>query len=271
MPSYLITGASRGLGFEFLRQLSADPANLVIGLVRNKSATEEKVAQELSGRNIHLVEGELDSYASLKKAAEDVAQLTSSLDYLIANGAVVSDWSAWDGLSKLGAQDSAKLEADLLTSFQTNVVGNIHLINLLLPLIQKGQAKKVITITSGMADIELIAKFDIASGAPYSISKAAMNAAVAKFSAEYRKEGILFLGLSPGLVNTNGKYDNPTPEQIEGAKTMIQQFATYSPGFTGPITPEESVGHLLDTIYRADINKGYAGAFLSHYGNKQWL
>ncbi|KAL2822393.1 NAD(P)-binding protein [Aspergillus granulosus] len=270
MPSYLITGASRGLGFEFLRQLSADPTNLVIGLVRNKSVTEEKIVREFGGRNIHLVEGELTDYASLKKAAEDVARITSSLDYLVANAAVISSWSAWEGLGDLGAKDPVRLEADLLESFQANTVGNIHLFNLFLPLIQKGQAKKVITITTGMADIEFIANFDIAIGAPYSISKAAANAAVAKFSAQYRKDGILFLSLSPGLVDT-GNNDNPTPEQLEGFTKMAQQFATYAPSWTGPITPKESVEHLLDVIYRADINKGYAGSFLSHYGNKQWL
>ncbi|KAL2264078.1 hypothetical protein VTK26DRAFT_2572 [Humicola hyalothermophila] len=200
MPSYLITGASRGLGYEFLRQLSADPNNLVIGLVRNKPAT--KIARELKGRNIHLVEGDLTDYASLKRAAERVATISDSLDYLIANGAFVSPWSAWDALGELGAKDPTKLEEDLLHCFQANVVGNIHLFNLFLPLIRNGQAKKVITITSGMADIEFIAKFDVAISAPYSISKAAMNAAVAKFSAEYRKDGILFLGISPGLVAT---------------------------------------------------------------------
>ncbi|KAL3459758.1 NAD(P)-binding protein [Aspergillus heterothallicus] len=270
MPSYLITGASRGLGFEFLRQLSADPANLVIGLVRNKSATEEKIVKELSGRKIHLVQGELTNYDSLKKAAEDVAKITDSLDYLVANAAVVSSYSAWEGLGDLGAKEPGKLEADLLESFQANVVGNIHLFNFFLPLIKKGQAKKVITITTGMADIDFISNFNIASAGSYSISKAAMNAAVAKYSAQYRKEGILFLGLSPGLVNT-GNNETPTPEQLEGFKLMVQQFTTYAPSFTGPITPKESVEHLLDVIYRADVNKGYAGAFLSHYGNKQWL
>lgn len=52
---------------------------------------------------------------------------------------------------------------------------------------------------------------------------------------------------------------------------MMKQFAAYAPNFKGPITAEESVGHMLDVIYRADVNKGYGGAFLSHYGNKQWL
>lgn len=52
--------------FEFLRQLSADPANLVIGLVRNKPATEAKVAQDLKRENIRIVEGDLADYDSIK-------------------------------------------------------------------------------------------------------------------------------------------------------------------------------------------------------------
>lgn len=99
------------------------------------------------------------------------------------------------------------LEKDLLDSFNVNVVGNIRLINLYLPLILKGTAKKVIAISTGMADIDLIAKFGVANGSPYAISKAAMNAAVAKFSAQYSGQGVLFMSISPGLVNT-GAFDN---------------------------------------------------------------
>jgi NAD(P)-dependent dehydrogenase (short-subunit alcohol dehydrogenase family) len=168
------------------------------------------------------------------------------------------------------AKDPAKLDEDILSSIRTNVLGNIHLFSLLIPLIQKSDIKKVITITSGMADLDFIAQYDIAVAAPYSISKAAMNAAVAKFSAQYRKDGILFLALSPGLVDT-GHYDDATPEQLAEAGKMIQQFATYAPAFKGPISPAESVGFLLDVIERAHVDRGYAGAFLSHYGNKRWL
>lgn len=55
-----------------------------------------------------------------------------------------------------------------------------------------------------MADNDLISKFSVHEGAAYSISKAAGNTAVAKFDAQYRKEGILFLGISPGVVDTQG-------------------------------------------------------------------
>ncbi|KAL4992802.1 hypothetical protein BDW68DRAFT_148863 [Aspergillus falconensis] len=270
MASYLVTGASRGIGFEFLRQLSADPNNLVIGLVRNKPETEAKVAQELGRENIRIVEGDLADYDSLKRAAEAVEKITLSLDYLIANAAFVSPWSAYSGLGDLAIKDPAKLSEDLLTSVNINVLGNIHLIVLLLPLIKNSPIKKVITITSGMADLDFIAQYNIAIAAPYSISKAAMNAAVAKFSAQYRKDGILFLALSPGLVDT-GHYEDATPEEQAEAGKMVQQFATYAPAFKGPISPAESVGFLLDVIERAHVDRGYAGAFLSHFGNKQWL
>jgi short-subunit dehydrogenase involved in D-alanine esterification of teichoic acids len=86
-----------------------------------------------------------------------------------------------------------------------NVTVNVHLFTLYLPLIRKGQAKKIIYISTGMADIEMISNFQIAVHPIYSITKAAGNAAVAKFDAQYRNEGILFMSISPGLVNTSLK------------------------------------------------------------------
>ena len=56
-----------------------------------------------------------------------------------------------------------------------------------------------------MADADFINQVDITIAAPYSISKAALNVAVAKYNALYRSEGILFMAISPGLVNTGGK------------------------------------------------------------------
>jgi NAD(P)-dependent dehydrogenase (short-subunit alcohol dehydrogenase family) len=57
-----------------------------------------------------------------------------------------------------------------------------------------------------MGDVELTRKFNVFEDGSYSISKAAVNMAVAKFSAEYAKEGVLFLSVCPGMVNT-GNYD----------------------------------------------------------------
>ena len=107
-----------------------------------------------------------------------------------------------------------RLEQELVGLFKTNVVGNVHLFNLYTPLIQNGGLKKVITISSGMADDALTTKYGHAQGGPYSISKAAMNTAVAKFHAQYSGDGILFLAVCPGSVDTGhfdkGKQKNHT-------------------------------------------------------------
>jgi NAD(P)-dependent dehydrogenase (short-subunit alcohol dehydrogenase family) len=84
------------------------------------------------------------------------------------------------------------------------VVGNIHLFNLFLPLVLKGDVKKVIAISSGMADLELTNNFKLDLGAPYSISKAALNLAVSKFHAQYSADGVLFMSVCPGMVDTGG-------------------------------------------------------------------
>lgn len=75
-----------------------------------------------------------------------------------------------------------------------------------MPLVLKGKAKKVVTLSSGLGDVDLTLNYGIHENGPYSISKAAMNMAVAKFQAEYEKDGVLFLAISPGLVNT-GQFD----------------------------------------------------------------
>ena len=90
---------------------------------------------------------------------------------------------------------------------QTNVVGNIHLFHLFLPLVLKGKVKKVIAISTGLADLDLTNECEVDVGALYAASKAALNIIVAKFNAQYKKDGVLFLSISPGLVEV-GRYED---------------------------------------------------------------
>ena len=93
--------------------------------------------------------------------------------------------------------------------FKTNVVGNIHFFNLFLPLVMKGKVKKVIAISSGHGDLDWINNNEIEVASLYAASKAALNVIVAKFSAQYKKDGVLFFSISPGAVEV-GHYDNGT-------------------------------------------------------------
>ncbi|KAG8162218.1 hypothetical protein KVR01_007983 [Diaporthe batatas] len=230
MSVYVITGVSRGIGFEFLKQLSEDPMNLVVGLVRDKAGTEKKAAAELGDRpNIHILHGDLTKADNPEELEKVVADLT-----------------------------------------QTNVVGNIHLFNLFLPLVLKGKAKKVIALTTGLADVGMTNSFEVDISGLYAASKAALNMIASKFNVQYKKDGVLFISISPGVVEV-AQYDNITPEQQQGLMGFMGKVAAYSPDFKGPITPEQSVKQVRATWEKASIDTGFGGAFVSHHGDKNWI
>ncbi|OGE54077.1 hypothetical protein PENARI_c006G05265 [Penicillium arizonense] len=270
MPSYLITGASRGLGFEFVRHLAQDPKNTVIGLVRNKAAADVK-AKEEGLDNVHMVEAQYTDLSSLKKAAEVVKDITAGgLDYLINNAAIVSHISEFKTFGDFD-DDFETLEKDILESLEINLLGVIKTVHAFLPLIRSGNGKKVIAISSGMADIDLINSTEVAFASPYAISKGALNVAIAKYNALYKKEGILFLAVSPGYVSTERNKVEAAPEDVDKANILVGKFVEYAPHFQRPLTPEESVTAVLSVMNKASIANGDGGAFISHLGNKQWL
>ena len=102
----------------------------------------------------------------------------------------------------LSVDEPQKLTEDLQTSFNVNVIGVINTVNVFIPLLRKGHEKKVFTVSTGAADIDLINQVDWSVAAPYAISKGAVNVAVAKYNALYKSEGILFMAVSPGVVDT---------------------------------------------------------------------
>ncbi|EPQ60223.1 NAD P-binding protein [Gloeophyllum trabeum ATCC 11539] len=266
MPSYAIVGASRGIGLEFVKQLSADPKNVVFGLVRNPAGSTKLT--EIKAPNVHVVKADITDRKSLDAAAAEVAKVTGgSLDVLVNNAALLPEGRTQRSLGGYGPDEQETLAEDLREAFNVNVVGVVHSINAFLPLLKKGSLKKVITLSTGTADVDFTLKVNFPITAPYSISKAALNMVVAKYAVEYKNEGIAFLAISPGLVNTSEK--PPSPEELEVFKALIATFQKDYPHWNGPITPEESVKLMLKVINGFTIEQ--TGAFVSHYGNKQWL
>ncbi|KAL8823382.1 MAG: hypothetical protein Q9191_005910 [Dirinaria sp. TL-2023a] len=272
MSVYAITGVSSGIGFGLLKSISEDPQNLVVGVVRNKAAVEQKVATELGKRsNVHIVRGDLTNYASLKQAAADTAKIVGErgIDYLVGNGGFLTHFDAYSPIGELG-EEPEELDDVADKLFKTNVTGNIHFFNLFMPLVLKGKTKKVIAISSGHADLDWINNFDIENSALYSASKAALNIIVAKFSAQYKKDGVLVFSMSPGVVEV-GHTSDVNPKQTEGLMKFMGKIQAYAPHFKGPVTVEAAVQDIRSLWERASIETGYAGAFVSQFGNRQWM
>jgi hypothetical protein len=80
--------------FEFLRQISADPNNTVVGLVRNKVATDTKVKEELNHPNIHIGQADLADFNSLKVRKRRKRTCTYQAVYLRCTQNTVDEVSA---------------------------------------------------------------------------------------------------------------------------------------------------------------------------------
>lgn len=181
MTSYVVTGASRGLGYAWVTHLASKPSNTVVAIVRNKPATEARLAKD-GITNIHVLTADVTDISAVQKAAAATAKITGGgLDFLIQNAGLVSTRSQYFTPTEMSPQD---FELDSIESFRANVVGTAHVLSAFLPLVRKGSAKKIIVTSSGMADDALIVKLDIAVAAPYSISKAAVNTLVCKENVE---------------------------------------------------------------------------------------
>ncbi|KAJ7182775.1 hypothetical protein C8R43DRAFT_868266 [Mycena crocata] len=262
MPSYVITGAARGIGLEFVIQLSADSQNTIFAVVRSKTTATRLIA--LPQENITVLEADITDPKALDATSEVAKATDGKLDILINNAALVAQ-PAGETLDSFPSPE--ELEKDLIDNFKVNTVGVVHTINAFLPLLRKGAMKKVISLSTGLADAEYAVRTGAEAYAPYSISKAALNMAVAKYAVHLKAEGFTFLALSPGLVNTSTS--PPTAEQIENFKKLVAKIKTFTPDFEGPISPETSVKMQLDVINRWTVED--TGAFVSHFGNKQWV
>lgn len=95
-----------------------------------------------------------------------------------------------------------ELSDEFHKSMEANVLANIHLYNVFMPLILQGTIKKVVAISSGIADIDWINNYEIAALSLNAMSKAALNVVTAKFNAQYKRDGVLFLSVCPGFVDT---------------------------------------------------------------------
>jgi NAD(P)-dependent dehydrogenase (short-subunit alcohol dehydrogenase family) len=94
------------------------------------------------------------------------------------------------------------LEDDLDKSFRVNVIGLINTFNVFTPLVLESNIKKVITLTSAMGVPDFVNESEMDVAPSYAISKAGVNMVIAKYNTMYKRQGILFLGICPGSVNT---------------------------------------------------------------------
>lgn len=62
-----------------------------------------------------------------------------------------------------------------------------------------------------------------------------------------------------------------TPDQIKGLTDFMGKVAQYAPHFKGPEPVDQAAKTNIAVWEKVSIEDGYGGAFVSQFGNQQWL
>tara|TARA_R110002096_G_scaffold2186_1_gene11535 strand:+ start:2001 stop:2684 length:684 start_codon:yes stop_codon:yes gene_type:complete len=176
----IITGTSRGIGFELVQLFSKQGHN-VLALSRN-----DKPVQNLKLNNVTCFSFDLNESKAYKKVEDFIKNNWNQVDVLINNAGAL--------LHKPFSETTIE---DFEHVYKTNVYGVSELTRIALPFMKK--ESHVVTISS-MGGVQGSMKFP--GLAAYSSSKAAVIALTELLAEEYKESGISFNVLALGAVQT---------------------------------------------------------------------
>ena len=225
----LVTGANRGLGLEFVRQLLAAGDHVIAACRQPGKATAlNTLAGEHPGR-LHVLP--LDA-AAPKSQAELARELPlvlgddGRLDLLLNNAGVLHSGERFGHLSLPNFEDS----------FRINAAGPLLLTQALAPLLadacpEQGRGgARVVNLSSELGSIGQTTRFGTPS---YNLSKAAQNMATALLARALESRGIVVAAISPGWVRTDMGGEAAELAPAEAVATVLQLIARLEHGDSG--------------------------------------
>jgi NAD(P)-dependent dehydrogenase (short-subunit alcohol dehydrogenase family) len=225
MPSQrsLVTGANRGLGLEFVRQLLARGDRVVATCRQPGKATAlNALAGEHPGR-LHVLPLDVADPRAIAELVRELLLLDNDderdrIDLLVNGAGVLHSGERFGSVSAVNLDDS----------FRTNAMGPFLLTQALAPRLADGA--RVANITSQLGSIANTTRFGTPS---YDISKAAQNMATALLAAALRERGMVVVALHPGWVQTDmgGAGANVTPaDSVAGLLRVLSSLRTTDSG-----------------------------------------
>ena len=223
--NYLVTGANRGLGLEFTKQILQAGHN-VYAACRNINDIEDldllftEYKDKLIVVNLDI--NDHNSILSLSNRLKD-----TSIDVMINNAGTIGPLPYFENTFK---QHYGTIDYDVWSDvFKTNLFGPVKMAETFLENIENGNDKKMIFISSVVGSIA----DDHQKAFAYATSKTALNKSVALLADILKEKEVKVLAMCPGYVKTrmNGGGANLEPEEsIEGMLEQIEKLDIESSG-----------------------------------------
>jgi len=255
----LITGVSAGLGVETARAVVAH-GGTVVGTARDLAKARRALAAALPpGMSIKLVEADLASLSSVRKAADELLAQGKPFDVVIANAGVM-------------ACPQGKTADGFETQFGTNHLGHFVFVNKLVPLLKPGG--RIVTLSSAghqISDVNLDdPNFERTEYQPflgYGRSKTANILYAVALDNRLKGRGIRATSLHPGGIQTElGRHMTPELRaQIQARIAASKEAATFryktvpqgaaTTVWASFVAPSEAIGgHYCENCNVCEVN-----------------
>jgi len=208
---YLVTGASRGLGAEFVRQLRKRGHTVVAAVRDPKTATD---AVRVGANVVRLDVDRPDTFDDFARS------LDGPVDVLVNNAGVAA---ADASLESITPEIMERV-------FRTNVFGLALLTRAVLPLLRRGSRRTIANVSSSLGSL---ASTPGGFSYAYCSSKAALNMLTVLMHRELSGDGFTVVSLDPGWNRTDmgGKQAPLDPTDTVGSMTGLLERLT--PGDSG--------------------------------------
>ena len=228
----LVTGATRGIGTETVRQLAqAGVRTLLAGRDAARTSAAAKALRD-EGLPVEAITLDVTDSASIGAAVDKVKAEYGKLDILVNNAGILVD-----AIDRVPSQQTLETWR---STFDTNVFAVVELTQAFLPLLKAAPAARIVNVSSQLGSLGLhvdpsssIYGFKIPA---YNVSKTAVNAWTVHLAYELRDTPIKVNAIHPGYVKTDmnkggGEIDVPT-----GAKSSVEMALLDANGPTGSFT-----------------------------------
>jgi NAD(P)-dependent dehydrogenase (short-subunit alcohol dehydrogenase family) len=195
----LVTGATRGIGLETVRQLATQGVHTLLAGRDRSRAVEAALKLQAEGLPVEAIALDVTDEASIAAAAREIAERHGRLDILINNAGIFVD--------DFDKAPSEQPQEVWRKTFDTNLFGMVATTQALLPLLRKSPAGRIVNLSSSLASLAL--HTDPGSSIyglkvpAYDASKTAVNAWTVHLAHELRDTPIKVNAVDPGSVKTD--------------------------------------------------------------------
>lgn len=221
--TFLVTGASRGIGRALAQHLAGLGAHLHLTARSDQELSAVAQACQRRGVRVAHTPGDVGAADDAARVVGDALAAHGHLDVLVNNAALLTP----------PAPVAQSRIVDWEDVLRVNVLGCVHMIRAVLPSMLRRRAGAIVNLSSGWGRV------GEAGVAPYCASKFAVEGLTQSLAAEVGPDGLTALALNPGIVNTemlraawpDAAQQYPSPESLAVAWTRL--FERLGPELNG--------------------------------------